>query len=62
MTPDERRKAIANAVAVASNNALAPTWAKVGLAAMAEELRELDGRIREMEQRLNGTPFKHHGV
>lgn len=50
MTRDERRKAIANAVASATSNALAPTWAKVGLAAMAEELRELDARVVAVEK------------
>jgi len=49
MTRDERRKAIAAAVAVASQNAFVPTAVRVGLAAMADELRELDGRVRELE-------------
>lgn len=37
----ERQKAIANAVAVASQNAFVPIAVRVGLAAMAEELAEL---------------------
>lgn len=41
MTPIERRKAIDNAVAVAATNPLVPIAVRVGLAAMAEELREL---------------------
>lgn len=49
MNRNERHKAIANAVATAVANPLAPAWVKVGLAAMAEELRELDARVRELE-------------
>ena len=41
MDQDQRRKAIASAVAEASANAFVPTAIKVGLAAMAEELTEL---------------------
>lgn len=41
MTPIERQKAIDNAVAVAATNPLVPLAVRVGLAAIAEELREL---------------------
>lgn len=52
MKQDERRKAIANAVAVASSHAFVPAAVRVGLAAMAEELRELDARLRNLEKNL----------
>ncbi len=51
MTPDERRKAIANAVAEATHNAFVPTAIKVGFAAMAEELRELNARLGRIERK-----------
>lgn len=41
MTPSERAKAIATAVAVAAKHPLLSSEIKVGLAAMAEELAEL---------------------
>lgn len=55
MTRDERRKAIANAVAAAAGNALVPTAVKVGFAAMAEELREQDARIQKIETMKGDT-------
>lgn len=51
MTRDERRKAMATAAAEITRNALAPEWARVALAAAAEELAELDARLRELEAR-----------
>ena len=49
MTKDQRRKAIATAIAEAQHNAFVPQSVKVGLAAMSEELRELDIRLARLE-------------
>lgn len=49
---EERQKVIATAVAAAANNPLAPAWAKVGFAAMAEELRDLHLRLAAAEGRI----------
>jgi len=49
----ERLKAIENAVAVAAGNPLVPAAVRVGIAAMAEELRDVVGRLVVVERELS---------
>lgn len=60
MERDARMKAIASAAAEAANNALLPVSVKVGIAAMAEELRELRARLDAVEA-VVGDGVTHHG-
>lgn len=53
MTRDERLKAISNAVALAAGNPLVPAAVRVGIAAMAEELRDVVGRLVVVERELS---------
>ena len=53
MTRDERLKAISNAVALAAGNPLVPAVVRVGIAAMAEELRDVVGRLVVVERELS---------
>lgn len=52
MNRDERKKAIADAVAVASGNVLMPAALRVGLVAIAEELGDLRARADIAENRF----------
>ena len=53
MTRDERLKAISNAVALAATHPLVPLPVRVGIAAMAEELRDVVGRLVVVERELS---------
>lgn len=56
MTREERRKAIETAVAEAMHNYLVPASVKVGIAAMAEELRALNERLIRVERSTGNSP------
>jgi hypothetical protein len=47
---EERRKAIDNAILLATGNPLVPAAVRVGVAALGEEVRELRARVEKLEQ------------